>query len=86
MWTQQPVTPSVYELVEPTTAPTTVVDVLFGSLTVIGAMAVVAVVLGVAFAAIMIVVKRARGQDRLSGEGSSSLRLGLGDSSGTPAP
>lgn len=76
---QQPVTPFVTEVVEPTTEPTTVVDVLFGAFSVIGAVAAVALFLGLACAAVLIGLKRARGQDRLTGRGSDSVRLGLGE-------
>ena len=74
---QQPVTPFVTEVVEPTTEPTTVVDVLVGSLAVVGAVAVVALVLGLLCAGVLIGLKRARGQDKLGGRGSDSVRLDL---------
>ena len=77
---QQPVTPFVTEVVEPTTEPTTVVDVLLGSFAVIGAVALVAFVLGLLCAGVLIGLKRARGQDELSGRGSDSVRLDLGGS------
>ena len=59
----QPITPFVYEVVEPTTATTTVVDVLLGAVAVAGALALVAVVLGIAFAGLMLVIRRLRRQD-----------------------
>ena len=74
----QPITPLVYELVEPTTEQTTVIDVLWGSLGVIGAVAGFAVVLGMLLAGVMIGL-RFRGRDKLTGRGSDSVRLGLGD-------
>ena len=78
MQEQQPVTPLLYEVVEPTTEQTTVGDVLLGSFAVVGAIAVVALVLGVLCAGVMIGLRRARGQDKLTGRGSNSVRLGLG--------
>lgn len=81
---QQPITPFVTEVVEPTTEPTTVVDVLVGAFAIVGALAAVAVVLGLLFAAAMIGFKRARGEDRLSGRGSKSIQLGLGGSGSAP--
>jgi len=78
---QDPVIPSVYEAVEPTSEQTTVLDVLLGSLAVVGAVAIVAFVLGLLFAGLMIWLRRARGRDRLNGGGSGSITLGLGDSS-----
>ena len=77
MRAQQPITPFVTEIVEPTTEQTTVVDVLVGSFAIIGAVVAFALVLGVLCAGIMIGLKRARGQDRLTGRGSDSVRLGL---------
>ena len=75
----QPITPLVYELVEPTTEQTTVIDVLWGSLGVIGAVAGFAVVLGMLLAGVMIGLQRFRGRGKLTGRGSDSVRLGLGD-------
>lgn len=74
----QPATPFVYEVVEPTTAPTTVLDVVLGAAAVAGALAVVALVLGVVFAGLMLAVRRLRRQDGLSQGGGSGLNLGLG--------
>lgn len=70
----QPVTPFIYEVVEPTTETTTVVDVLLGAVAVAGALALVAVVLGIAFAGLMLAIRRLRRQDGLASGGG----LGLG--------
>ncbi len=51
---EQPLTPSVYEVVEKTTEQTTVLDVLFGSFAVVGAVAVCGLVLGGLFGGLMI--------------------------------
>ena len=74
----QPATPFVYEVVEPTTAQTTVVDVVLGAVAVAGAVAVVALVLGLALAGLMIGIRRMRGDDGLTGHDrqGASLRLG----------
>ena len=74
----QPITPFVYQVVEPTTAPTTVVDVLLGAVAVSGALAVVALVLGIGLAGLLVGIRRLRRQDGLASGGGSSLRLGLG--------
>lgn len=74
----QPLTPFLYEVVEPTTEQTTVLDVVFGSLAVAGAVAAVALVLGLACAAVMIGIRRMRGRDDLGGGRSQGVRLGLG--------
>ena len=51
---EQPLTPSVYEVVEQTTQQTTVLDVLFGSCAVIGVVAVCGLVLGGLFGGVKI--------------------------------
>ena len=57
---EQPLTPSVYEVVEKTTEQTTVLDVLFGSFAVIGVIAVCGLVLGGLFGGVKIwLTKRA---------------------------
>ena len=71
----QPATPFVYEVVEPTTAQTTVLDVVLGAAAVAGALAAAALVLGVVFAGLMLVVRRLRRRDGLTpGGGFLSLR------------
>lgn len=70
----QPLTPFIYEVVEPTTETTTVLDVVMGAVAVAGALALAALVLGVAFAGCMLAVRRLRRQDGLTTGGG----LGLG--------
>ena len=74
----QPATPFVYEVVEPTTAQTTVVDVVVGAVAVAGAVAGVALVLGLALAGLMIGFRRMRGDDGLTDRGREGAGLGLG--------
>ncbi len=74
----QPATPFVYEVVEPTTAQTTVVDVVVGAVAVTGAVAGVALVLGLALAGLLIGIRRMRGESGLTGRGGEGARLGLG--------
>ena len=73
----QPVTPLLYKVVERTTEQTTVLDVLGGSLAIVGALAAVAAVLGVAYAGLLIGIRRMRGQDKLTGSGRDSVQLRL---------
>lgn len=72
---EQPLTPSVYEIVEKTTEQTTVTDVLFGSFAVIGLIAICGLVLGGVFAGVMIWSRRRRDKEDLA-EGRRDL-LGL---------
>jgi len=72
----EPVTPFVYEVVDPTTPSTTAVDYLLGAFAVVGTVAVAAIVLGLLFAGTLIAIRRSRGT-ALTGAGSASTRLGL---------
>ncbi len=72
----QPATPFVYEVVEPTTAQTTALDVVVGAVAVAGAVAVVALVLGLALAGLMIGIRRMRGDNGSTGREGASLHLG----------
>lgn len=74
----QPATPFVYEVVEPTTAQTTVLDVVLGAAAVAGALAVAALVVGVVFGGLILGVRRLRRQDGLTTGSGSSLNLGVG--------
>ena len=74
----QPPTPFVYEVVEPTTAQTTVIDVVLGAAAVAGALAVAAVVVGVVFGGLILGIRRLRRQDGLTPGGGGSLNLGTG--------
>jgi hypothetical protein len=73
----QPVTPFVYEVVEPTTETTTVLDVVLGAAAVAGALAAVALVLGVVFAGLVLAIRRLRRKDGLT-LGGSGLNLHAG--------
>ena len=72
----QPATPFVYEVVEPTTAQTTVVDVVVGAVAVAGAVAGVALLLGLALAGLMIGIRRMRGENGSTGRAGANLGLG----------
>ena len=72
----QPVTPLVYEVVEPTTEQTTAIDVVLGAFSVVGVLGLVAVLLGVSLAGLLIGVRKLRGGD----DGGSATRLGIGAS------
>lgn len=74
----QPVTPLVYEVVEPTTDQTTVIDVVLGAFSVVGVLGLIAVLLGLSLAGLLIGVRRLRGGDIRGTTGGSATRLGLG--------
>ena len=76
----QPVTPLVYELVEPTTEQTTVIDVVLGAFSVVGVLGLIAVLLGLSLAGLLIWVRKLRGVDARETTGTSATRLGLGAS------
>ena len=71
----QPVTPLLYKVIEKTTEQTTLLNVLKGSFAIVGTLAAVGVVLGVAYAGLLISIRRMRRQDKLAGSGSVQLRL-----------
>ena len=73
----QPLTPLIYEVVDAPTPQTTIVEFLLGTLGGVAAIAGVAVVFGLGFAGVLILLRRRRGQDPLKGNGSDSIRLGL---------
>ncbi len=73
--TAQPMTPLVYEMVEETTAQTTVVDVLVGAFSIVGVLGFFAVLLGLAMAGGLILLRK-RGGNPVAG-GSSATRLGI---------
>lgn len=73
----QPLTPLIYEVVEPTTRETTVSDVLLGSAAMIGAVSGVALLLGCMCAGCLIGVRRLRGRNKLAEEGNGGVRLKL---------
>lgn len=75
----QPVTPMVFEVVEPTTEQTTVIDVVLGAFSVVGVLGLTAVLLGAALAGLLIAVRKRRGVRAAGGGGGgSATRLGLG--------
>ena len=73
--TAQPMTPLVYEVVEETTAQTTIVDVLVGSFSIVGVLGLSAVLLGLAMAGGLILLRKRRGNPVAGG--SSATRLGI---------
>ena len=77
----QPVTPLVYEVVEPTTEQTTVIDVVLGAFSVVGVLGLIAVLLGLSLAGLLIGVRTLRGGTVDGTTGGSATRLGLGASS-----
>ncbi len=74
----QPVTPLIYEVVEPTTEQTTVVDVVLGAFSVVGVLGLFAVLLGLSLAGLLIGARKLRGGDVEGTTGGSATRLGLG--------
>ena len=74
----QPVTPLVYEVVEPTTEQTTVIDVVLGAFSVVGVLGLIAVLLGLSLAGLLIGVRKRSGGDIRGTTGGSATRLGLG--------
>ena len=72
----EPLTPLVYEAVENTTPPTTILDVLMGSLAIVGMIAVIGLVLGLTLAGSMLLLRRRRGQDQIGPDG-GGISLGL---------
>ncbi len=72
----EPLTPLVYEAVESTTTPTTILDVLMGSLAIVGMIAVIGLVLGLTLAGSMLLLRRRRGQDQIGPDG-GGISLGL---------
>ena len=74
----EPVTPMVYEMVEPTTEQTTVIDVVLGAFSVVGVLGLLAVLLGALLAGLLIGVRRLRGGSVDGVAGGSATRLNLG--------
>lgn len=73
---RQPVTPLVYDLIEPTTPQTTVIDVLVGTGSVVVAIVFVAILLGLGLAGLLIARRRVSGEG-LYGIGGPGITLGL---------
>ena len=69
--TAQPMTPLIYEMVEETTAQTTVADVLVGSFSIVGVLGLLAVLLGLAMAGGLILLRK-RGGNPVAGGASAT--------------
>ena len=74
----QPVTPIVFEVVEPTTEQTTVIDVVLGAFSVVGVLGLTAVLLGAALAGLLIGVRKRRGVRAAGAADGGATRLDLG--------
>ena len=72
----EPLMPLVYEVVEKTTTPTTILDVLTGSLAIVGMIGLAGLFLGVTLAVGLLVLRKRRGQDQTGPDG-GGIRLGL---------
>lgn len=72
----EPLTPLVYEAVENTTTPTTILDVLMGSLAIVGMIGLVGLLLGFMLAASLLILRKRRGQDQIGPDG-GGISLGL---------
>ena len=72
----EPLMPLVYEVVEKTTTPTTIFDVLTGSLAIVGMIGLAGLILGVTLAVGLLVLRKRRGQDQIGPDG-GGIRLGL---------
>ncbi len=75
----EPLTPLVYEAVENTTTPTTILDVLMGSLAITGLIGLIGVLLGLTLAGSLLILRKRRGQDQLGPDG-GGISLGLNSS------
>ena len=79
---QQPLTPIIIEVAsQPATEEISITDVLVGVSGFIGAIAAVAVILGVLFAGGLILLRHRRSSDPVKGSDSEATSLGLGPSS-----
>ena len=72
----EPLTPLVYEAVENTTTPTTILDVLMGSLAIVGLIGLVGLLLGFGLACSLLFLRKRRGQDQVGPDG-GGISLGL---------
>ncbi len=73
---REPLTPLVYDVIEPTSPQTTVIDVLVGAGSVVLAIVFVAILLGLGLAGLLIVRRRVSGEG-LDGRGGQGITLGL---------
>ena len=76
----QPLTPLVYEVVDPPTRQTTVVDLLMQVVGLIGGVIVIALLAGVLVAGFLIALRALWPQNSFNGAGTDRTRLGLSDS------
>ena len=72
----EPLTPLVYEAVENTTTPTTILDVLMGSLAIVGLIGLGGLLLGFGLAGSLLFLRKRRGQDQVGPDG-GGISLGL---------
>ncbi len=72
----EPLTPLIYEAVENTTTPTTILDVLMGSLAIVGLIGLAGLILGVTLAVGLLLLRKRRGQDQIGPDG-GGIRLDL---------
>ena len=72
----EPLMPLVYEVVENTTTPTTISDVLMGSLAIVGTIGLAGLILGVTLAVCLLLLRKRRGQDQIGPDG-GGIRLDL---------
>ena len=77
----QPLTPLVYEAIENTTTPTTILDVLMGSLAIVGVIGLVGLLLGLTFAGVLLFFRKRRGRDQIGPDG-GGISLGLNSDGG----
>ena len=77
---------AVYETVQPSTAQTTIADVLLGAVGIVLGLAAVALVLGIGCAAVMIVFRRFRRGGGTTAGGAGATRLGLDASTTSGGP
>ena len=62
---REPLTPLVYEAVENSTTPTTILDVLMGSLAIVGLIGLIGILLGIALAGSLLFLRKRRGDDQV---------------------
>ena len=72
----EPLTPIIYEAVENTTTPTTILDVLMGSVAIVGLIGIIGLLLGLALAGSLLFLRKRRGEDHVGPDG-GGISLGL---------
>ena len=73
----EPITPLVYEVVEQTTGETTILDVLFGALSIVGVIGGAGILLGVSLAILLIGRPHRWGKQGPVQEDSTRLKLNV---------